>query len=202
MHGVAPLAQHDRHHRQLSCLGFGVAPHQAIHQAAALESLAAATTLDEGSFSALSKNFGKHRKPPQRVNCRIFFIAPACLVLKFAAPGWFAACINQAPSWRRTCQPWLRVYDYAANAIQTWTKTRQIPPDQLLRQVFEACDSYWTARRMLEATPVAQLVIYTLIGCEAGKRCVIERCEDSFVTRESATSVANDWFPTRPQWEG
>ena len=55
---------------------------------------------------------------------------------------------------------------------------------------------------MLETTPVARPVIYTLTGCEKDERCVIERCEDSFVTREDETCSANDWLPSRPQWEG
>lgn len=123
-------------------------------------------------------------------------------VLTAMAPGRFSACINQAPMWRRTRHPWLRVYDHVANAVHTWTKIRHIPPDQLLRQTFEVCDTYRAARRMLEMTPVARPVIYTLIGCESDERCVIERCEDSFVTREDETSAANDWLPSRPQWEG
>jgi hypothetical protein len=36
---------------------------------------------------------------------------------------------------------------------------------------------------MLEATPVARPVIYTLAGCRAGERCVIERTEEDFTTR-------------------
>ena len=37
-------------------------------------------------------------------------------VLTASAPGRFAACINQAPMWRRTRRPWLRPYDIALNA--------------------------------------------------------------------------------------
>jgi hypothetical protein len=44
-------------------------------------------------------------------------------------------------------------------------------------------------------------VIYTLIGCASGERCVIERTENGFVTREENTSAANDWVPNRPRWE-
>ena len=50
------------------------------------------------------------------------------------APGRFGAAINQAPLWRRTRHPWLRPYDLAANALKTW-RIRNMPPDQLLRQV-------------------------------------------------------------------
>lgn len=54
---------------------------------------------------------------------------------------------------------------------------------------------------MLEETPVARPVIYTLVGCSPGERCVIERTEDGFKTREDNTSAANDWVPARPMWE-
>ncbi|MGC2221505.1 MAG: hypothetical protein WA624_03595 [Methylocella sp.] len=56
-------------------------------------------------------------------------------VLTAMAPRRFAACINQAPMWRRTRHPWLRIYDLAANAFHTWVNIRHMPPDQLLRQV-------------------------------------------------------------------
>ncbi len=76
-----------------------------------------------------------------------------------------------------------------------------MPPDQLLRWVFETCETYAAAKSVLENTPVARPVIYTLIGCAPGERCVIERTENGFVTREVETSAANDWVPTRPRWE-
>jgi hypothetical protein len=77
-----------------------------------------------------------------------------------------------------------------------------MPPDQLLRQAFEVCPDYQAARRMLETTPLSRSVIYTLVGCAAGERCVIERTEENFVTRDDETSAANDWVPCRPGWEG
>jgi hypothetical protein len=122
--------------------------------------------------------------------------------LTAAAPGRFAACINQAPMWRRTRHRWLRPYDFAANAVTVWSGDGRMPPDQLLRQAFEVCADYETARRMLETTPLSRSVIYTLVGCAARERCVIERTEDSFVTRGDETSAANDWVPCRPGWEG
>jgi hypothetical protein len=122
-------------------------------------------------------------------------------VLTAMAPCRFSACINQAPMWRRTRHPWLRIYDLAANALYTWVSIRHMPPDQLLRQVFETCETYAAAKSVLETTPVARPVIYTLIGCAPGERCVIERTENGFVTREENTSAANDWVPSRPMWE-
>ena len=76
-----------------------------------------------------------------------------------------------------------------------------LPPDHLLRQVFETCATYREARQRLETTPVARPAIYTLVGCIAGERCVIERQEDSFDTREDVTSAANDWLHSAWPWE-
>jgi hypothetical protein len=118
------------------------------------------------------------------------------------APSRFAACVNQAPLRRRTAHRWLRGYDFAANALAIWQSVGLVPPDQLLRRTFEACENYDAARRMLEETPVARPVIYTLVGCAAHERCIIERTETGFITREEETSAANDWVPSRPGWEG
>ncbi len=123
-------------------------------------------------------------------------------VLTAMAPGRFAIAINQAPLWRRTRAPWLRFYDIAANAMNTWRRIRHVPPDQLLRVVFEECATFEDARRRLEATPIARPVIYTLAGCRAGERCVIERTEEGHATRTSPTSAANDWLDTVAGWEG
>ena len=118
------------------------------------------------------------------------------------APLRFAASINQAPMRRRASHRWLRPYDFALNGIATWTCRGHMPPDQLLRHVFETCASYRDARRMLEITPVARPVIFTLVGCGPGERCVIERTETGATTRHENTSAANDWVPARPAWEG
>ncbi|HYW61166.1 MAG TPA: hypothetical protein VE909_11610 [Xanthobacteraceae bacterium] len=123
-------------------------------------------------------------------------------VLTAMAPGRFAAAINQAPLWRRTRHPWLRLYDIAANAVNTWRKIRHMPPDQLLRHAFETCATFAAARHLLETTPIARPVIYTLAGCGAGERCVIERTEEGYVTRAGTTSAANDWLETMDGWEG
>jgi hypothetical protein len=116
------------------------------------------------------------------------------------APGRFAGSINQAPLWRRTQHPWLRPYDLALNALST-RRLRFIPPDHLLRQVFETCGSFGEARQRLETTPVARPVIYTLVGCRRGERCVIERTEQGFETREDDTAAANDWLRSQQPWE-
>jgi hypothetical protein len=121
-------------------------------------------------------------------------------VLTASAPGRFAAAINQAPLMRRTRHPKLRVGDLLINALAT-LRVRFIPPDHLLRQVFETCRDFTAARRRLETTPVARPVIYTLVGCKPGERCVIERTGESFVTHEKDTAAANDWLHTSPKWE-
>ena len=120
--------------------------------------------------------------------------------LTACAAGRFAAAINQAPLWRRTRKPWLRPYDLAANALRTWP-IRFRPPDHLLREVFENCRDFGEARRRLETVPVARPVIFTLIGCERGERCVIERTEESFATRVDETAAANDWLHSTTPWE-
>jgi hypothetical protein len=121
-------------------------------------------------------------------------------VLTALAPGRFAAAINQAPLWRRTRKPWLRPYDLTLNALATWP-IRSCPPDHLLRAVFETCRDFDEARRQLETVPVARPVIFTLIGCARGERCVIERTEDGFATRTDGTSAANDWDHSALPWE-
>jgi hypothetical protein len=116
------------------------------------------------------------------------------------APGRFAACMNQAPLWRRTRHPWLRIYDVALNAVSTWSLPH-IPPDQLLRQVFEECRTFGDAKARLEATPIARPAIFTLVGCRTGERCVIERTEEGASTRHDMTGAANDWLTRRDPWE-
>ena len=122
-------------------------------------------------------------------------------VLTAMAPGRFAAAMNQAPLWRRTRHPWLRVYDLAANALRTWT-IRHIPPDQLLRNAFETCGSFADAQKMLETAPIARPAIFVLAGCTPGERCVIERTETSFATQHDDTCAANDWLSPAAGWEG
>jgi hypothetical protein len=121
-------------------------------------------------------------------------------ILTASAPGRFAAAINQAPLWRRTRKPWLRPYDLAANALRTW-RTRFCPPDHLLRDVFETCRDFGEAKRRLETVPIARPVIFTLVGCARGERCVIERTEEGFASRAEDTAAANDWLRSTEPWE-
>lgn len=123
-------------------------------------------------------------------------------VLTALAPGRFAAAVNQAPLRRRSHGRFLRLYDLLANAWTTFRYSRAIPPDQLIRRVFEEARDYSDAKRMLEITPVARPVIYTLAGCRAGERCVIERTEEGYNTRLDDQGAANDWLESSPLWEG
>jgi hypothetical protein len=122
-------------------------------------------------------------------------------VLTGMAPARFAAAINQAPLRRRSHARALRLYDVAANAVNTWRNVRHIPPDQLLREVFEICDSFAEAKVRLETVPVARPVIYTLVGCNLGEYCVIERTEESHRVRDHETVAANDWRVADPRYE-
>jgi hypothetical protein len=88
----------------------------------------------------------------------------------------------------------------ALNALRTW-RIRFMPPDHLLRHVLETCRNYGEARQRLETTPIARPVIYLLVGCERGEQCVIERTEESYLTRTENAASANDWFERRPHWE-
>lgn len=123
-------------------------------------------------------------------------------VLTGMAPGRFAAAINQAPLRRRSQWRALRYADWTVNAINTWRHVRHIPPDHLLRQVFEGCSSFAEARAKLETVPVARPVIFTLVGTDPGERCVIERTEDSYRSRDDNACAANDWQIADARYEG
>ena len=116
-------------------------------------------------------------------------------VLTAVAPRRFAAAINQAPMRKRTLL-WL---DYALNAL-AGLRTTALPPEHLLRQAFDTCETFDQARCLLETTPVARPVLFTLVGCTPGERVVIERDGWSARTYWEDTVVANDWQEPRPGW--
>jgi hypothetical protein len=122
-------------------------------------------------------------------------------VLTAMAPGRFAAALNQGPLVRCTRSPWLRPLDIGLNAVNTWGRVRHMPPDQLLRVVFEHCGDFAAARHQLEVTPIARPAIFTLAGRARGECCVIERTEDGSTSRAADTAAANDWADRRPGWE-
>jgi hypothetical protein len=152
------------------------------------------------------RGLGRHAELAQMRGARGEFVSvtwPGYVgVLTATAPGRFAAALNQAPLRRRTAHRLLRPYDYAVNTLRAAASTDRMLPDQLLRCAFETCANFADARRLLETTPVARPTIYLLVGVRARERCVIERTETDFLSREDDTCAANDWVPCRPGWEG
>jgi hypothetical protein len=121
-------------------------------------------------------------------------------VLTASAPGRFAAAINQAPMRRRTEYDWLLWLDYVLNAFDGVRQTGKPPPEHVLREAFETCRTFGEARRLLETAPVARPVVFTLAGCTAGERVVIERDGQTCRTYRDDTAVANAWREDIPGW--
>ena len=109
--------------------------------------------------------------------------------LQGAAPGRFAAVLNQAPERVKggRARSWL-------TAKRRVLKGNGIAPAHLLRQVFETAPDYATAVDMLMRTPVAVPVIYTIAGQNAGEACTIERTETNWAV--SAAPAAANHFVT------
>jgi hypothetical protein len=120
-------------------------------------------------------------------------------VLTAVASGRFAAAINQAPMRQRTPLYALLWADYALNAL-SGLRVDALPPEHLLRQVFDTCRSFDEARQVLETAPVARPVLFTLVGCRPGERVVIEREGTVTRTYRDDTTVANAWQEQRSGW--
>lgn len=121
-------------------------------------------------------------------------------VLTAMAPGRFAASINQAPMrrrWRTSRLLWL---DYVLNALHGLRGSGRLPPEHLLRHVFETCTSFDEARRQLETVTVARPVLFLLVGTRPSERIVIEREEAGARTYRDGTVFANDWRERHPNW--
>lgn len=119
------------------------------------------------------------------------------------APGRFAAAINQPPV--RKSLPYDSVLlDAVAAGYSAWRSTGRLPALHLLRRAFETARDYAEAKAMLERTPVAAPVIFTLVGLRPGDTCVIERDVEAFATREGVASAANAWRYSRfpGEWHG
>lgn len=108
------------------------------------------------------------------------------------APGRFAASINQPPI-RRRAPVDSATLDAGFAAYDAWRRRGAVPALHLLRRVFETAPDYASARRALEATPIAAPAIFTLVGVRAEETCVIERDVATHVTREGVASAANAW---------
>ena len=121
-------------------------------------------------------------------------------VLTAVAPSRFAASINQAPMRRRWRTPALLWLDYALNALGGLRGSGRLPPEHLLRHVFETCASFDEARHLLETVPVARPVLFMLVGTQSGERIVIEREETRARTYRDDTVFANDWRERSSCW--
>jgi hypothetical protein len=121
-------------------------------------------------------------------------------VLTAVAPERFAAAINQAPMRCRT-RGWALLWlDYIFNAVSALLRSGRLPPEHLLRQVFETCETFDEARHRLENTPVARPVIFTLVGVEQGQCLVIERECLTARSHTDATVAANAWQDMTAGW--
>lgn len=94
-------------------------------------------------------------------------------VLQAAAPGRFAAAINQAPERRGNLG---KPTDWIASKARLLRQTGWAPA-HLLRHVFETAPDYAAAKRRLTEEPICTPVIYTLTGVAPGEACVVERLE-------------------------
>ena len=123
-------------------------------------------------------------------------------VLTALAPGRFAAAINQAPM-RRHTRGWALLWlDYAINAIGALCRSGRLPPEHLLRQVFETAPDFAAARHLLASVPLARPVIFILVGCGEGQRLVIERECTHARCYVDDTVVANAWRNMNGSWQG
>lgn len=113
-------------------------------------------------------------------------------VLTAMAPGRFSAAIHQAPMRRHGLTV---AGDWMKNRALVW-RQRALTPTHLLRQVFETCPDYATARRALAETPLALPVVFLLAGTQPGEACIIERTEDDAAIYEGAGVAGNGWRQT------
>ncbi len=107
------------------------------------------------------------------------------------APRRFAAAFNQPPMRKRL--GWLPA-DWGIERIRI-DFSRSIPPAHLLRQAFETCTDFASAKRLLCETPIAMPAFFVLCGVVPGEVAVIERTERaSFEHPEAvACAAANHW---------
>ncbi len=111
-------------------------------------------------------------------------------VLQAMAPGRFCASINQAPM--RRAGGGIFAIDWLAAKARVWGMPH-LPPNLLLRRIFETARDYAEARRMMIETPVAAPVTFSLAGLAPGETCVIERGEESAYVIDGPACVSNHW---------
>ncbi len=116
------------------------------------------------------------------------------------APGRFVIAINQAPIPMHLGIGKIgSIPDWIIQRRKTFN-SRDWPPTHLLRHVFESAPDYQTACRMLEQTPLAIPVIFTVCGAAAGEARVIERMETAAHVITDNVCTANHW--QNPNWRG
>ncbi len=107
------------------------------------------------------------------------------------APGRFSAAINQPPFRKRTKSCWM---DWALERGRVWKMTH-MPPVHLLRHIFEVCETFEDARRMLTGVPIAMPAFFVLSGAKPGEGAVIERTEDEAFARDGGdVTISNHWM--------
>lgn len=95
-------------------------------------------------------------------------------ILQAAAPGRFAAALNQAPERSGRMG---RAADWVSGKTR-FLRSRGWTPPHLLRNVFETAQSFQEARDRLSVKTVCAPVIFVLTGMSRDEACVIERLED------------------------
>jgi hypothetical protein len=112
-------------------------------------------------------------------------------ILTGLAPGRFAAAINQPPL---PLPGWGKPIGWLAARLLV-NRSNALPPDHLLRLVFDTAPSFAEAARLLRQTPVCMPAIFTLAGPRAGEALVIERTRHEAFEPGVATA-ANHWAAT------
>ncbi len=94
-------------------------------------------------------------------------------VLQGAAPGRFAAALNQGPERRSGLG---RPVDWGWGKVR-FARTSSLPPPHLLRRVLETAPDFESARRALRDAPITAPAIFTLAGLRTDEALAIERTE-------------------------
>lgn len=110
-------------------------------------------------------------------------------VLTAMAPGRFSAAINQPPMRRYTASCH---FDWVVNRAGMWRKSG-LPPVHLLRRVFDTCETYEEAKKVLTETQLCLPAFFSLSGVKADEGCVIERTEKRVAVRNTPTAISNHW---------
>lgn len=115
-------------------------------------------------------------------------------VVQASAPGRFAASMNRPPPNGLSARRWL---GWPLNCLKVWSQTA-LPPEHLLRRVFETARSFDEALKLLKDTPIATPAIFALAGMRQEQACIIERQEHDAVVYEGPGSASMDW--RTPGW--